>query len=29
MEAGADVIVPDYRDQDALLEWLFEAGNDH
>lgn len=25
IEAGADVIIPDYREVDALLGWLFEA----
>jgi phosphoglycolate phosphatase-like HAD superfamily hydrolase len=26
IEAGADVIVPDFREQAPLLEWLFDAG---
>jgi phosphoglycolate phosphatase len=24
LEAGADVVIPDYRQQEALLEWLFQ-----
>jgi hypothetical protein len=28
IEAGADVIIPDYREQEVLLGWLFPQASD-